>query len=56
MILTAIYHMFTTGELFNPCDLYKIDDIFLYEDQLLKKCTKIIFIYNILRTYFYDWL
>ena len=25
MILTAIYHMFTTGELFNPCDLYKID-------------------------------
>ena len=25
MILTAIYHMFTTGEEFNPCDLYKID-------------------------------
>jgi len=25
MILTAIYHMFTTGELFNPCDLYRID-------------------------------
>ena len=25
MILTAIYHMFTTGELFNPCDLYKFD-------------------------------
>lgn len=25
MILTAIYHMFTTGEEFNPCDLYKVD-------------------------------
>lgn len=25
MILTAIYHMLVTGELFNPCDLHKID-------------------------------
>lgn len=25
MILTAIYHMFITGELFNPSDLYKVD-------------------------------
>ena len=25
MILTAIYHMFSTGEVFNPCDLYKVD-------------------------------
>jgi len=25
MILTAIYHMFVTGEEFNPSDLYKID-------------------------------
>ena len=25
MILTAIYHMFVTGEVFNPTDLYKID-------------------------------
>jgi hypothetical protein len=25
MILTAIYHMISTGETFNPCDLYKID-------------------------------
>jgi len=25
MILTAIYHMFTTGEEWNPSDLYKID-------------------------------
>ena len=25
MILTAIYHMFCTGEVFNPTDLRKID-------------------------------
>ena len=25
MILTAIYHMFTTGEVWNPCDIFKID-------------------------------
>ncbi len=25
MILTAIFAMLTTGEVFNPCDLYKID-------------------------------
>jgi transposase len=25
MILTAISHMFITGEVFNPSDLYKID-------------------------------
>jgi len=25
MILTAIYHMLSTGEVWNPCDLYKID-------------------------------
>jgi len=25
MILTAIYHMFVTGEVFNPSDLYKVD-------------------------------
>lgn len=25
MILTSIYHMFISGEDFNPCDLYKID-------------------------------
>lgn len=25
MILTAIYHMLVTGEIFNPCDLFKID-------------------------------
>lgn len=25
MILTAIYHMLSTGEVWNPCDLFKID-------------------------------
>ena len=25
MILTAIYQMLSTGEVWNPCDLYKID-------------------------------
>ena len=25
MILTAIYHMLSTGEFFNPCDLYQVD-------------------------------
>ena len=25
MILTAVFHMLETGEIFNPCDLYKID-------------------------------
>jgi transposase len=25
MILTAIYHMLTTGEVFNPCDLLQVD-------------------------------
>lgn len=25
MMLTAIYHMLSTGEAFNPSDLYKID-------------------------------
>lgn len=25
MILTAVFQMLTTGEAWNPCDLYKID-------------------------------
>lgn len=25
MILTSVYHMLTSGEIWNPCDLYKID-------------------------------
>lgn len=33
MILTAIYHMFVTGEVWNPSDLYKID----MPQEMLKK-------------------
>jgi hypothetical protein len=25
MMLTAVFHMLDTGEIFNPCDLYKVD-------------------------------
>lgn len=25
MMLTAIYHMLSNGEIWNPCDLYKLD-------------------------------
>lgn len=25
MILTAVYHMLSTGEIFNPCDLDQVD-------------------------------
>ena len=39
MILTAIYHMLSTGELWNPCDLYKID---MPEDMLEKQKSKAI--------------
>ena len=37
MILTAIYQMFSTGELWNPVDLYKVDmPQHLKEKQLAK--------------------
>jgi transposase len=40
MILTAIYHMFTTGEAFNPCDLYKIDMPHELKDKQKEKAVK----------------
>jgi len=40
MILTAIYHMLTTGESFNPCDLYKIDMPQEMKDQQKSKAIK----------------
>ena len=40
MILTAIYHMLTTGESFNPCDLYKIDMPQEIKDQQKSKAIK----------------
>ena len=39
MILTAIYHMFATGEIFNPSDLFKID---MPQDMLEKQKEKAI--------------
>ena len=40
MILTAIYNMFTTGEEFNPCDLYKIDMPQEMKDKQKEKAVK----------------
>jgi transposase len=40
MILTAIYYMFTTGEEFNPCDLYKIDMPQEMQDKQKEKAVK----------------
>lgn len=40
MILTAIYHMFITGEEFNPCDLYKIDIPQEIQDKQKEKAVK----------------
>ena len=40
MILTAIYHMFDTGEVFNPCDLYKIDMPQEMQDKQKEKAIK----------------
>lgn len=40
MILTAIYHMFTTGETWNPCDLYKIDMPQALQDKQKDKAIK----------------
>lgn len=40
MILTAIYHMFVTGEVFNPSDLYKIDMPQEMQDKQKQKAIK----------------
>jgi Transposase and inactivated derivatives len=40
MILTAIYHMFTTGEEWNPSDLYKIDMPQAMQDKQKEKALK----------------
>lgn len=46
MMLTAIYHMLSTGEVWNPTDLYKIDmpDNLLekQKDKALKQATKLL--------------
>ena len=40
MILTAIYQMLSTGEVFNPCDLYKIDMPLELRDKQKEKALK----------------
>jgi len=46
MILTAIYHMFVTGELFNPSDLYKVDMpkemVEKQKEKAIKQATKLL--------------
>lgn len=40
MILTAVYHMLSTGETWNPCDLYKIDMPSALQDKQKAKAIK----------------
>ena len=40
MILTAIYQMLSTGEIWNPCDLYKIDMPLEMQDKQKEKAIK----------------
>ncbi|KLU61143.1 transposase IS116/IS110/IS902 family protein [Peptococcaceae bacterium CEB3] len=40
MILTAIYHMLSTGEVFNPCDLYQVDMTVELRDKQKEKALK----------------
>ena len=40
MILTAVYHMLSTGEVFNPCDLYKVDMPIELRDKQKEKALK----------------
>ncbi len=46
MILTAVYHMLSTGEIFNPCDLCKADMplalIDKQKEKALKKAAKLL--------------
>lgn len=53
MILTAIYHMFVTGEVFNPSDLYKIDTPQEMPDKqkekAIKQATKLLISHGIIK-------
>ena len=40
MLLTAIYQMVTTGETWNPCDLYKVDMPLPLREKQKEKATK----------------
>lgn len=40
MILTAVYQMMSTGEVWNPCDLYKVDMPQMLQDKRWDKAVK----------------
>lgn len=46
MILTAIYHILSTGEIWNPTDLYKIDMpdnlVQKQKEKAIKQATKLL--------------
>ena len=52
MILTAIYYMFVTGEVFNPTDLYKIDMpqelLEKQKEKAIKQATKLLISYGLI--------
>jgi len=53
MILTAIYHMFVTGEVFNPSDLYKIDMpqelLEKQKEKAIKQAAKLLISYGLIK-------
>ena len=44
MILTAIYNMFSTGEVWNPTDLFKVDMPYALHERQKKKAIRNAFI------------
>lgn len=52
MMLTAIYHMLSTGEVWNPTDLYKIDMpdnlVQKQKDKAIKQATKLLIVEGLL--------
>ncbi len=53
MILTAVYHMFVTGEEFNPSDLYKIDMpqamVDKQKEKAIKQAVKILIAHGLIK-------
>lgn len=53
MILTAVYHMFLTGEVFNPSDLYKVDMpqelVDRQKQKAIKQATKLLISFGLLQ-------
>jgi len=53
MILTAVYHMLSTGEIFNPCDLYQVDRPLelrnKQKEKALKKAVKLLIAQGIIQ-------